>query len=135
MNWHQGGIVMKLKTLFIIHAIIAFFFGLAFVFAPAATLAPYSATTNETGLDLARLLGAAYLGFSMVAWFARNTDESAARQAIVLGFFLGSIFGCVASLYNQINGITNALGWLNVGIYLLLALAYGYFQFAKPGAS
>ncbi len=126
---------MKLKTLFIIHAIIALFFGIVFVFAPAATLAPYGVTTNATGLSLGRLLGAAYLGFAVIAWCARNTEESAARQAIVLGFFLGFTAGFGASLYSQLNGVANALGWANVGIYLLLALGYGYFRLAKPTTS
>ena len=126
---------MKLKTFFTIHAIVALVFGLGLVFAPAATLAPYGVTTNEDGLLISRLLGAAYLGFSMVAWFARNTEESAARQAIVLGFFIGFTVGFVAFLFGGLSGIGNALGWSNVGIYFLLALGYGYFQFAKPSAS
>lgn len=120
---------MKLSALFTINAIVALLFGLGFVLAPAATLAPYGVTTNEAGILVARLLGAAFLGFSMIAWFARNTEESAARRAIVLGLFLGFAAGFAVSLFGQFTGVVNALGWSTVGIYLLLALGYGYFQF------
>lgn len=126
---------MKLKTLFIIHTIVALFFGLAFLFAPETSLVPYGVTTNVTGLSLGRLLGAAYLGFGLIAWFARNSEESEARRAIVSGFSFGFAIGCVASIYSQLNGASNALGWLNVVVYLLLALAYGYFLFNKPGTT
>ena len=33
------------------------------------------------------------------------------------------------------SGAMNALGWLVVGLYLLLGLGYGYFQFVKPGTA
>lgn len=126
---------MKLSTLFTVHAIVALLFGLGFVFAPAAILAPYGITTNEAGIVIARLLGAAFLGFSVIAWSARNTEESGARRAIVLGFFLGFAVSSAASLFGQLSGVGNALGWSTVGIYLLLALGYGYFHFIKPSAS
>lgn len=126
---------MKLSTLFTVHAIVALLFGFGFVFAPAATLAPYGVTVNEGGILISRLLGAAFFGFSMISWFARNSEESTARQAIVLGYFLGFSVGFAASLFGQLSNVGNALGWSTVGIYLLLALGYGYFQFIKPGAS
>jgi hypothetical protein len=44
-----------------------------------------------------------------------------------------SCFGFVIALIAQIGGAVNALGWLTVAIYLLLAIAFGYFVFtAKP---
>ncbi len=126
---------MKLSTLFTVHAIVALLFGLGLVFAPAVTLAQYGNTTNEVGIMLTRLLGSAFLGFSMVAWFSRNTEESAARRAIVLGFFVAFVASFIVSLFGQLSGVSNALGWSTVGIYLLLALGYGYFQFTKSSTS
>ncbi|MEE9217379.1 MAG: hypothetical protein V3U32_08090 [Anaerolineales bacterium] len=123
---------MKLSTVFTATAIVSLLFGLGFVLAPAATLAPYGLTTDEAGIQVARFFGAALLGYAAITWFARNTEESSARRALVLGLFLGFGIGFVVSLVNQLSGLQNALGWSTVAIYLLFALGYGYFQFAKP---
>jgi len=32
----------------------------------------------------------------------------------------------------QLKGVVNSLGWSTVAIYLLLALGFAYFHFAKP---
>ena len=45
---------------------------------------------------------------------------------------LGGPAGFVVSLIAQLGSVLNALGWLNVGIYLLLALGFAYFQFMSP---
>ena len=123
---------MKLSIVFTANAVVALLFGLGFVIAPAATLAPYGVTIDEAGVQVARFFGAALLGYAAITWFARNTEKSSARRALVLGLFLGFGIGFVVSLVNQLSGLQNALGWSTVVLYLLFTLAYGYFQFAKP---
>ncbi len=123
---------MSLRTVFTINAIVAVLFGLAFVLAPAAALSPYGVTTDQAGLNISRLFGAATLGYAVLAWSARNAEDSAARRAIVLALFLGFAIGFFASLAGQLTGVVNALGWSTVAIYLLFALGYGYFQFSAP---
>lgn len=126
---------MKLSTLFTINAIVTLLFGLSFLLAPVAALAPYGVTTDETGILLARLLGGAFLNFAVLTWFARNAGESDARRAIVLSFAIGSAIGFVVSLLDQLAGRVNALGWSTVAIYLLFTLGYGYFQFGKSASA
>ncbi|NIV32089.1 MAG: hypothetical protein GWN58_22190, partial [Anaerolineae bacterium] len=71
--------------------------------------------------------------YCFVAWFARDAEDSAARRAIVLGFFLTGIIGFIVALLGQLSGVMNTLGWLVVGLYLVLVGGgYGYFQFVKP---
>ena len=125
---------MKLGTVLTVNAIIALLFGLGFVLAPAATLAPYGLTTDDSGILVARLFGAAVLGYAVLTWSARNSEESAARRAIVLALFLSFGIGLVVSLVGQLSGLVNALGWSTVAIYLVFTLGYGYFQFAKPSS-
>jgi len=38
----------------------------------------------------------------------------------------------VLALMAQLKGVVNSLGWSTVAIYLLLALGFAYFHFAKP---
>lgn len=126
---------MKLTTLFIAYAFVSALFGLAFVFAPDASLALYGITLSPGGSALTRLFGAAFIEFALLSWFLRNSGDSEARQAIILALFLGEAVGFVVALFGQLSGVANALGWLTVAMYLLFALGFGYFQLVKPSAA
>jgi len=126
---------MTLRNFFIVKAVITVCFGAGFVLAPAPLLSLYGVTVSAAGILLARLLGAALLGYAVVAWSARNAEDSKARRGIVLGEFIHCAIGFIVTLLAQLSGIFNPLGWSIVAIYLLLALGYGYFQFLKPTGS
>ncbi len=125
---------MKLSILFIINTIVAGVFGLAFVLAAPTFMSLYGITLSPGGVIVARLFGAALLGYAVLTWFARNARESEARQAIVLALFIGDVIGFIMGLLGQLSGAVNTLGWSTVVIYLLLALGFGYFQFLKPSS-
>ena len=128
---------MKLKHLFIVHSVVALFHGGGFVLAPKLFMSLYGISLADSEATfIARLFGAALLIYCFVAWFARDAEDSAARRAIVLGFFLSGIVGFIVSLLGQLSGVMNALGWLVVGLYLVIAGGgYGYFYFIKPDTS
>jgi uncharacterized membrane protein YdcZ (DUF606 family) len=128
----RRGIVMKLANLFVVNAVIAGLFGLAFVFAPAALLAQYGLEITPGFGLVAQLFGAALIGFSILTWAARNAGDSDARRAIVFALFISDGIACAAALIGQLRGMVNALGWSTVAIYLLLAIGFAYFHFAKP---
>jgi hypothetical protein len=81
------------------------------------------------------LFGAALLAFAVLTWTAKDAPDSDARRAILLAMFVGDCVGFVVSLRGQLGSVMNALGWSTVVIYLLLALGFGYFSFAKPKAT
>ena len=126
---------MKLKTLMIINTIVAIVFGITFVIVPAQVYSLYDITADERLIYMGRLFGAALLGFGLLTWMARNSTDSDARKAILYALFTSDCIGFVVALIGQINNVVNALGWSTVGIYLLLALGFGYFQFVKPASS
>jgi hypothetical protein len=126
---------MKLGTVLTLNAIVAVLFGLGFVLVPGALTSLYGATLSAAGIYVARLFGAAVLGFAALAWFARDAQESVARRAIVLGLFVSWAVGLICALVGQLAGAVNALGWSTVVIYLLFALGLAYFQFIEPSAS
>ncbi len=123
---------MKLSTLLIINAVVAALFGIAFVLIPGQIVSLYGVEATATLNYAGQLLGAAFVGFAVLTWSARNSNDSAARRAIVLALFIGYATGFAVALIGQLNNVVGALGWSTVAIYLLLALGYGYFQFAKP---
>jgi hypothetical protein len=116
---------MKLNTLMAITAIVAFIFGLGFILAPVASMSLYGNTLEGVGIFITRYLGAALLGYAFLAWLTRNT----ASKGVQAGFFVAMVLGFVVALYDAIAGTHNALVWLNVVIYLLLGIGFGYFAF------
>ncbi len=123
---------MKLSTLFAVTAIIALLFGLSFVLIPAMLLSLYGVEVNANGIQLARLLGAAFIGFGIISWLVRDSGWTAELRAIVLAFAVTDLLGFGISLTGQLQGISNALGWSTVVIYLLIGLGFGYFYLRPP---
>ena len=125
---------MKIKTLFIINAVVALVFGLAFVFLPVQTLSLYgSDPVGGQFKFVGQLFGSSLVMVSLISWAARHSIDSNARNAIVFGFFVGDAIGFLIALINQISGVVNAMGWSTVIIYLLLAAGFGYYHFTKSG--
>jgi len=123
---------MKLGNLFVINAVIAGLFGLAFVFAPAQLLAQYGLVIGAGFSVVAQLFGAALIGYAILTWLCRKAGASDARRAIVLALFISDGVAFVLALIAQLKGLVNSLGWSTVAIYLLLAIGFAYFHFAKP---
>jgi hypothetical protein len=132
---------MRLSTLMAIKTIIVIFFGIGFVLIPEAVMSLYGVGLDAGGVYMTRLFGAAFLLLGILLWSARKDPGSQALRAIVLGVFIGDVIGFIASLLGQLSGVPNALGWSVVALYLLLALGFGFFLFAKassftqPGAA
>jgi hypothetical protein len=118
---------MKLSTLMTITAFVALVFGLGFILVPATTIGLYGNTLDTVGLFVARYFGAALLGYAFLAYLARNTTS----KGVQTGFFAAMVLGLAVSLYDAFAGEHNAFVWVNVAIYLLLGLGFGYFVFMK----
>jgi len=118
---------MKLNTLFIITALVSFIFGLGFILAPVATINLYGNSLEGVGVFVGRYFGAALLGYAFLAWLCRNSSS----KGVQAGFFAAMVLGLAVSVYDVFAGTHNALVWLNVAIYLLLGLGFGYFTYMK----
>jgi len=118
---------MKLNTLMVITAIVAFIFGLGLIVAPVASIGLYGNKLDLVGEFMTRYFGAALLGYAFLAYLNRNS----ASKGVQVGLFVAMVLGLVVAIYNALAGTANALVWLNVVIYLLLALGFGYFSFMK----
>jgi hypothetical protein len=123
--------MVSLNVLFTLNTIVGLLFALGFLVLPEQLISLYGIAPNPATVYLGRLFGALILGFISILWFARNSGESEARHAIVIGGLVGWGVGLIAALLGQFTGAVNNLGWLNVVIYFLFALDYGYFLFVK----
>lgn len=125
---------MKLSNFLLVKAVISLAFGIAFALVPAAVMSLYGVTLDLGGALMARFLGACLIGIGLICWLDRNADPQV-LQGITLALCIGDTVGFIVALLGQLSGLTNALGWVNVVIWLLLALGLGYFRFLKPSAS
>jgi hypothetical protein len=122
---------MKLKTLLIIKAIVCLCLGIPILLVPNFIYSIFGATLAAGGAFAAREYGASMMGNLMLTWFARDSQESEARWAIVLALFVYDAIGFIVALIAILSGAVNSLGWLIVVLYLLLALGFGYFLLPK----
>ena len=123
---------MKISTFMIINAVVGAVYGVAFVLVPGQVFSIFGVEASAILKSTGQMLGAYAVGIAVLTWSARKSNDSSARRAIVLGFVIGNAVGFVVTLIGQLNNVIGALGWSTVAIYLLLALGFGYFQFAKP---
>ncbi len=126
---------MTFRYMAIFSAVLALGLGIALVLIPEPLVLLYGLTLPPAGIFIARLLGAEFIGYGLLAWFVRDAVDSELRRAILLVIFATDAIGFVVALLVQLSGLMNLLGWSIVGIFLLLALGYGYFRFVKPGVS
>ena len=126
---------MKLKTLLIIKAIVCLCFGVSILFVPNFVYSIFGATLAAGGVFAAREYGASMMGNLMLTWFARNSQESDARWAIILALFIYDAVGFVITLIAIFSGALNSLGWLIVVLYLFFAVGFGYFLIPKRSPS
>ena len=126
---------MTLKSWMSAKAVICVLFGLGFVFIPETLASFYGMSTNDSGILMTRFFGQAFILLGLLLWLARNTSEQATQRAFSISVFIGDIVGFVIAIMAQMSGVVNALGWLSVALYLLLALGFGYFLFAKPNTT
>src|SRR5947209_5673306 len=126
---------MRLSYFFIVAAVLSLLFGLAAVLIPEQFLLFYGANTDAVGTLALRLFGGNLLGLTVLYWLARNAEQSPARNAILPAGLFETTLGTVVTLFAQLAGVLNSLGWINVIVYLLLALGFGYFLIPRTTTS
>ena len=125
---------MKLSTFLMVKAIICIVFGIGFAVIPATVGSIYQITLDPDGSIMTRFFGAAFIGIGLILWLCRNADWNILK-GITLSLCIADTIGFIAALSGQLSGNVNAMGWLNVALWLLFALGLGYFRFLKPNRS
>jgi fatty-acid desaturase len=122
---------MQLKTLLVIKAIVCLCLGISILLVPEFIYSIFGGTLAAGGVFAAREYGASMMGNLMLTWFARNSQKSDIRWAIILALFVYDAVGAVITLIAIISGALNPLAWLIVALYLFFALGFGYFLLQK----
>ena len=123
---------MKLSTFLLVKAIVCFLFGIGYAVVPITVGSIYAINLDPDGLLMARFFAALLIGVGLILWLLRNADWNVLK-VITLSLCIADTIGFIIALVAQLAGVMNALGWIIVAIWFLLALGLGYFRFLKPG--
>jgi hypothetical protein len=122
---------MTIRTFFAILAVLSVLFGIGFVLAPAQVLANYGIEHSPALALLGRLFGGALLTLGIILWLARDFRDDAAVRTVLVAALIGDAVNLVVATMGTLSGVTNALGWSTVLIYLFGAAGSGYFLMAR----
>ncbi len=111
---------IKLNVMFTISAIFLLFLGLGLTFMTSFIHGMIGLDTNPASLHFAKAAGGAMLAFAAMAWFARNSSPSQARNALVLGFSLLYLLTSIEYVRSIMVGSLQFMGWIMAGLWLLL---------------
>ena len=116
---------MKMRTLFIVNAVIQFFFGVGFMFTPTILVGLFGTQTDVTGITLAHVAGGVILSLAIISWLGKDVESGPAQDAIAWGgvFFAHAQAG-VYTLLAILSGTFNALAWSAVIMDVLFVAAF-----------
>jgi hypothetical protein len=126
---------MTLKRLFVLNGVIAGGYGIALLVAARPILDVYGITPNPEGTYMARWFGLGLLAIGLSTWLARDAADSAGGQAVARALAVTYGIGVVLALWGTLFGPFNALGWIAVGLNLLLGSGFAWSQLIRPGTA
>ena len=124
--------MVKLRNLLILNGVVLVLFALGLLLMPTALLDLFGFGSGVTAKLLGQLVGVELLANGLLSIFAMDVKEYSMRRALTLSFFIADGIGFIVSVGGVLSGAMNALGWVIVLVYLLLAVGFGYFQFIGP---
>ncbi len=122
---------MNLNTVFTLQAVVAFLFGLGFIFMPETLLSQYDVTANPDGITMSRFFAGAIITLGIICYFMRSEAESVTKTAVAKAFCFGNGIGVLVALNEQLTANIGPLGWSTVVLYVLFTAGYGKFAFGK----
>lgn len=115
-------------------AVLAFIFGLPLLLSPNTLMAIYrSSDLNLPGVYQAMCHGAALIAFGVLQWTTARASAEVARPVVLASFVYTALGGAVA-VTRQLAGLAPVTAWLNVVIYVVLALVFLGMLIGRPDA-
>jgi hypothetical protein len=130
---------VKIEHLLSVNAIIFIGLGIAFALYGPLMIDFFGIMAYEGNAVLywyaasfSRLLGASLFGFGFLMWAIRGilADEATpleTRRGIILALLLGSIFGLIVAITQQVSVWGALIGWGIVMLFAVLVLGYTFF--------
>ena len=118
-----------LKTLFLVHFVVALFFGLGELLVPGALYQMLGVSISDP--EPYRMIGAAVLAFGASSWWAYKAAEWDKVKIVVQTELVWTILASVLLLFGLLFLGRPAAEWLNFVIMAGFAAAFAYFYSKK----
>lgn len=124
---------MNYRIMFALNSIVAFLFGLGFLFFPTRALGLFGTETFVSTVLVSRLFGTAMLGLGLVLWFAKDVKDASVQKGMGIALLVSAVTGLIVTLFGTFasNAVIRANGWAVMIVYVVLGLGYGYLLFLK----
>ncbi|HSG42620.1 MAG TPA: hypothetical protein VLA72_05645 [Anaerolineales bacterium] len=125
---------MSYNFLFVLNALVALVFGIAFLFVPDTVLLYFGVTDAVESTEwVSRFFGSAMFALGLVLWFAKDTDANIQKN-VGYSLLASSIIGLVVTIMASVadNAVIRSNSWIPIVVYVLFALGYAFMLFLKP---
>jgi len=116
-----------LRLVFILEAAVDALFGIPLIVATGFLLSIYGMSTDSSGAFLGQFLGAVFIGFGLLNWYARNWAYSDARSIVIRVNFVTTGLGFLVALNYQLQPGAGVRSWAFVVLTAAFGVAWGYF--------
>src|SRR5512138_2725911 len=117
---------MNFKHFVLLNSLFLFLFGAAFILRPSDMMALYGVI--QSGWGVTGLLAVTLMGFGIALSSIAFTVPDERQQPVTLALFLANLLAFVLSLAQQQAIWNTRMGWLTVGVYLVLVLGYVFLM-------
>jgi len=124
---------MNLRNLYLLNTIVSLGFALGFLLLSPLLLGLFGMDNTADTRTLGQLIAVELVVGGVITLLARDVTDSKALSAINTGNFVAGLIGTVIALLATLSGVMGWFGWVVTAVYLFIAVAFGYFQFMKPG--
>ena len=123
---------MSYRILFVLNAIVAFLFGVAFLVMSSMVIEQFGVDDYASTRLVAQFFGTAMLALGLVLWFAKDITQEAVQRGIGIALLIGAAAGLIVTVIGTVAGTLRALSWVAMLVYGLFALGYAYLVFLRP---
>jgi hypothetical protein len=124
---------MNLRNLYLLNTIVSLGFALGFLLLSPLLLGLFGMDNTADTRTLGQLIAVELVVGGVITLLARDVTDSKALSAINTGNFVAGLIGTVIALLATLSGVMGWFGWVVTAVYLFIVVAFGYFQFMKPG--
>jgi hypothetical protein len=115
---------MSFRTTAVVTAIVTFVLGTGYVLAGNLLVGRWDIQPTEGVLVLARRIGAAYLGLSVIFWLAKSLAPSPARSALSAGAVVTCSLLAILGVYERSAGHAASPILISAALEAFLAIAF-----------
>ena len=123
---------LQAKYVFIFHSIMAFFFGLGFLFAPDMIFDLIGYSTLGVGPYMGQIFGSAILILGLQTALIRDQPHSDFRQWIILSYIFGFTVLVILHIYGVlVLSIGNMMIWVISMLHILIIALYAFIFYTN----